>query len=69
MDDLVKMTVHITPENRKNVEDLAKSTRTTMTTVVNQAIITEKFIRDACLKGSKVLIEDKNGNTTEIVFR
>lgn len=65
----IKMSVNLPAADVKTLKLLASKRNTTMTEVLRQAIGTEKFIDDAHRDGSKILVEDKRGNTRQLVFR
>lgn len=64
-----KVTINLTDENVKTVEELAIRRNLNKTTIVNQAIIVEKFIDDARDRKAKVIIRERDGTEREVIFR
>lgn len=69
MADLVKVIVNLTEDNFNIVEKLAEETGQNKTTIINKAIMTEKFLSEAVSEGKKILVQDKDGTLQQVVFR
>ena len=67
-DEVVKLSVNLTPQVAETLRRLAKERGTNMTEVLKSAIGTERFISDAKKQDQKILVEDKNGKVREILF-
>jgi hypothetical protein len=68
-DNVRKITMNLTNANVDFVEKLSEKINQTRTTIVNHAIDLERIFRTEVENGSKILIEDKNGNTKEVIIR
>ncbi|HEY4392417.1 MAG TPA: CopG family transcriptional regulator [Polyangia bacterium] len=67
-DEVVKLTVNLTPEVAQTLRRLADERGTNMTEVLKSAIGTERFISDAERAKGKILVEDKDGKIRQLVF-
>ena len=66
---VVKLTVNLSEEVYNTLKDLATQQSTTVTEALRKAISTENFIRKAETDNAKILIEDKDKNLKQVVFR
>ena len=64
----VKVSVNLTEEDVDTLKKLTKGKKT-VTETLRQSIATENFLSEEVDKGSKILIEDKDGSVRQIVFR
>jgi len=62
---VVRITVNVSPEVAKLLEDLAKTMQTTKTQAINQAITTTAAMYQAQALGGKVVV--KKGNVEQAV--
>lgn len=66
---IVKVSLNLSTEAVRIVRNLANSRGTTMTDVIRHAIGNEKFLADAVKAGGKIVIVDKRGKMSQVVFR
>jgi predicted transcriptional regulator len=65
-----RLSVNLSDEVAKTLNELAKRRGTTVTEAVRRAISTEAFIQDQIDNGKSILIADRDHeNVREIVFR
>lgn len=67
MNGISKLIVNLPTESVEGVRDLAKRTGMTMTETIRRALGVQQFLSDEVDKGSKILIEDKNGKFRQLV--
>jgi hypothetical protein len=67
-DKTVPVIVNLTQDNYDTVAQLSKKTGLNRATIINQAIITEKFIAEAKEQKQRILIENQDGSTQEVIF-
>jgi predicted transcriptional regulator len=64
-----KLTVNLSDDLIRVLEDLANARGTTQTEVLRQAISTEAQLQAEVNQGSKILIEDSRGRTRQLLMR
>jgi len=64
-DPVVRLTVNVSPEVAKMLENLAANLNTTKTQALNQAIATTAAMYEATSGGGQVIV--KKGNTQQVV--
>lgn len=65
-----RLNLRLSPEAREAIQKIAaKFGGVSAAEVVRRAIGTELFLMEEKDKGSKILIEDKNGNVRQLVLR
>lgn len=64
-----KISMNLYGEDLEAMEKIALWRRSTKTEAVRGALATEKLLREATLRGAKVLIEEPGQPTKQIVFR
>jgi hypothetical protein len=67
-DEVVRLTVNLTPQVAETLRQLAKDRGSNMTEVLKSAIGTERFIAEAQKADGKILVEDKDGKIRQLVF-
>ena len=68
-DDATRLTVRMTSDARKAVEKIAEMTGATIADVIRRAIGTELYLLEQKQRGARILIEDRDGKTRELVLR
>lgn len=66
---IVKVSLNLSKSEVDIMKALAKRRGTTVTAVFRSAIASEKFFDDTIKDGGKVLVEDKRGRMTQVVYR
>lgn len=65
-----KITVNLPQETIDTLQKLANEQGITATAALRKAISTEEFLREEAInKDAKILIQESNGATKEVVFR
>jgi predicted DNA binding CopG/RHH family protein len=64
-----KITVRLTEAQIEKLKKLANSQGITATAALQKAIETENYIRDEIEQGSKILVQHKNKEIHQLVFR
>ena len=64
-----KITVNLPPEAVEALKKLANEQGITATAALRQAISTESFIREQIKHNAKILIQEPQGDTKQLVFR
>jgi predicted transcriptional regulator len=64
---VVRLTVNVSPEVAKLLEDLASQLKTTKTQALNQAIATTAQLYQATANGAKVIVKDGSGQRDVIL--
>jgi predicted DNA binding CopG/RHH family protein len=64
-----KITVRLTEAQIEKLKKLANSQGITATAALQRAIETENYIRDEIEQGSKILVQHKNKEIHQLVFR
>lgn len=64
----VKMSVNLPDEAVENLRAIAEKNGITLTAALRQSIANEKFLEDELKGGSKLLIEDPEGSSRQVVF-
>ena len=67
--DVVKMTVNMSKENMQAAKNIASKNATSVTDVINRAVVLEKFFEDKKDEGAKILVKHKDGSMVEVFFR
>ena len=67
-EDVVKLSVNLTPQVAETLRQLAKDRGTNMTEILKSAIGTERFLAEAQKADQKILVEDKDGKVKQLVF-
>jgi len=65
---VVKASFNLPREELDGLKELAKKRHVSVTQALRQAIATERFLSEQP-PGSRVFIEDSDGNRREVVFR
>lgn len=69
MSQAVKISVNLAKPVLDALKEMAKQQDTTVTEMLRRAISTEKFLLDATARDAKILIEEKDKTTKQVVFR
>ena len=69
MNEVVKLTVNLTPEAATVLKYLAAKQGTSATNVINRAIALAEFVWAEKEKGNRIQVEAKNGDIREVVFK
>ncbi len=64
-----KITVNLPKEVVESLKELANEQGITATAALRQAISTEAFIRKQMKNNAKILIQEPQGDTKQLVFR
>lgn len=64
-----KISMNLFDEDMEAMEKIATWRRSTKTEAVRGALATEKILREAALRGAKVMIEEPGQPATQILFR
>ena len=64
-----KLSVNVSDDLIRVLDDLAIARRTTKTEVLRQAISTEAMLQGEVNQGGKILIEDSRGRTRQLLMR
>jgi alpha-D-ribose 1-methylphosphonate 5-triphosphate synthase subunit PhnL len=67
--DVIKMTVNMSKENMDSAKTLATKNSTTVTDIINRAVVLEKFFEEKKAEGAKILVKNKDGSMIEVFFR
>jgi predicted DNA-binding protein len=67
----VKTSINLPQEAIEAVRDIAKRTGSSMGDVIRQAIATEKYLQETTARGGKILIKEKEDDSTlkELLIR
>lgn len=65
----VKVTVNLPQTIVETLRELARNDGTTMTEILRKSILTEKLLTEERDRGSKILIEDKNNQFRQLIWR
>jgi len=68
---VIKTSVNLPADALEAVREIASRTGSSMGDVIRQAISTEKYLQDTTLKGGKILIKEKDNDSTlkELLIR
>lgn len=64
-----RMTVSLSLESSKLLDLLSELQEVSQVEAIRRAISTEAFVQREIRKGGKILVEDTDGKTKELVFR
>lgn len=66
MSDLIRVTMNVQPETKKNVEWLSAILDKNASTCIGKAITLYRIIQENKLKGGRLILEDNDGNMKEV---
>ncbi len=66
---VIKMTVNMSKENMESAKKLAVKNSTSVTDIINRAVVLEKFFEEKKSEGAKILVKNADGSIVEVFFR